>query len=139
MTRSIAKIAIRVVGTLAGLTGIGMVFVLPMLARVSLAELSPWMLLLSMLPLAVIIYFIWVGYLVWFRFSPLAVRHTCGAVAFHLLGLVTNALAAIPQPLTPWRALVFWSSLVAVYIMYRVASDRLNRRIFPENVPEIKR
>lgn len=134
MRLTIAKIVLRVVGTLAGLLGLGMLCVTPFMVYHSITERNGWMILLAVFPLAVAIYFIYVAYLAWFRFSPLAVRHICGALGIYVLMLVTKLFDASRNSETPWTAFAFLGCLVAVYFAYRTASNRLSRLLFPETV-----
>ena len=134
MKLTIAKTLMRVVGTLGGLLGLGMLCIAPLMLYRSVTERNPWMILLAAFPLALAGYFIYVAYLVWFRFSPIAVRHICGALGFYLLMLITKLFDPSRDSGTPWAAFAFLGCLVVVYFAYRVASDRLSRLLFPESV-----
>jgi len=138
MKLTIAKIVMRVIGTLAGLLGLGMLCVTPFMLYHSITERNAWMILLAVFPLALAAYFIYVAYLVWFRFSPLAVRHICGALGFCVLMLVTKLFDPSRDSDTPWAAFAFLGCLVAVYFAYRVASARLSRLLFSERVSEVQ-
>jgi hypothetical protein len=132
MTLSIAKTVMRVVGTLAGLLGVAMLCFMPFMLFHSITERNPWMIVLAIFPLALALYFIYVAYLVWFRFSPLAMRHICGALGFYVLMLLTKLFDRDLD--TTWAPSAFLGCLVIVYFAYRVASNRLSRWLFPESI-----
>jgi hypothetical protein len=129
----VAKIAMRVAGTLAGL--VGLCFLPAMLVGLyhSITEPYPLMILVAAFALAISAYLMYVAYLVWFRFSPLAVRHVCGALGFYVLTLVPRLLDLSRNPDRPWMGFALLGSFVAVYIAYRFASHRLSRLLFPES------
>jgi hypothetical protein len=138
MRLSIVKTVMRVVGTLAGLLGVGMLCITPFMLHHSITQRNPWMILLAVFPLALAAYFIYVAYLVWFRFSPLAVRHICGALGFYVLTLVTKLFDPARDSDAAWPAFAFLGCLVVVYFSYRVASDRLSRWLFPESISGVQ-
>jgi hypothetical protein len=82
MNQTIATILIRIVGTLAGLLGACMLCVTPFMFYGAFASEHFWILLVGLFPFVVGIYFLYVAYLVWFRFSANAVRHVCGMLGF---------------------------------------------------------
>ena len=134
MNVHVAKILLRVIGTLGGLLGLGMLCVAPIMFFHSVGERNPWMILLAAFPLAMSAYLIYVGYLVWFRFSPLAVRHICGALGFYIITLVPKISDPSRDPSSPWGPFLFLACLVAVYFGYRSISGKLSRWLFPERV-----
>ena len=138
MRLTIAKIVMRIVGTLGGLLGVGMLCVTPFVLYHSIAERDGWMILLAIFPVALSVYFLYVSYLVWFRFSPLAVRHICGALGFCLLAVITKFFNPARDSHAAWPAFVSLGSLIVVYLAYRVASDRLSRLLFPKSVPGVQ-
>jgi catechol 2,3-dioxygenase-like lactoylglutathione lyase family enzyme len=138
---TVAKIMMRVIGTLAGLLGIGSLFFTPFVLHQLMVPQSPLTILFSLyfafFSLAVDAYFIYAAYLVWFRFSPLAVRHMCGLLGFSALVLVAKLADPLHHPHTPWAPLISLAGLGAVYFGYRAASNRLSRFLFPQIVPGI--
>jgi hypothetical protein len=74
-------------------------------------------------------YFIYAAYLVWFRFSAVAVRHVCGVLAFYGLTFVSAAFEQSPD--ADWMPFAFLGSLLAAYLAYRVVSHYLSRWLFP--------
>lgn len=138
MTPNIAKVLMRVAGTLAGLLGVGMLCFAPFMVYHSFTERNPWMIGFAIIPLAVAAYFVYVTYLVWFRFSPLAVRHICGAIGFYVLALITKLFDPVRDSGTPLAALAFLGCLVVVSFAYRFASDRLSRWLFPESASGVQ-
>jgi len=129
-----AKILMRVVGTLFGLLGVGMLCITSLLLYYSITEWDDWMIPLTIFPLAISFYFIYVAYLVWFNFSPLAVRHICGALGLYLLTLVPKLFKPLDDAEAAWPAFAFFGCLVIVYSGLRVASSRLSRWLFPKSV-----
>lgn len=139
MKLTVAKIVMRVIGTLAGLLGLGMLGLAPFIFYHAIAEWNLWMILLAAFPLALAVYLVYVAYLVWFRFSPLAVRHICGALGFYGFTLLTPLFNPGPGgPDTAWSALAFLGCIVGVYLAYRVASNRLSRLLFPESISGVQ-
>lgn len=134
---AVARIVMRVVGNLAGLLGVGMLCSTPFQLHLSVTERNPWMIPLAAFPLALGAYFIYVAYLVWFRFSPHAVRHSCGALGFSLLTLTTKLCDPARDSGAACPAFVVLGGLVAVSSAYRVASSRLSRFLFPESKPGV--
>ena len=71
------------------------------------------------------LYLIWVCFLVWFRFSPKAVLHLCGAVAFFVM-LAPSALLGSHDP----HGIISLIWLLVVAGSYREVSQYFVRRIF---------
>ena len=136
MSLNIAKILMRVVGTLAGLLGLGMLCITPFLIYHAVAEQMGGMIFFVVLPLPVAAYFIYAAYLVWFRFSPVAVRHVCGALGFYTLTLFPKAFEQFRD--AEWMPFAFLGCLFAVYVAYRVVSRYLSRWLFPEASPAVQ-
>jgi hypothetical protein len=132
----VAKIAMRIAGTLAGLLGLCLLPAMLVGLYSSITESDPWMILFATFSLAISAYFMYVAYLVWLRFSPLAVQHVCGALAFYVLILIMRLFELSRNRDQPWIGFALPGSFVAVYIAYRVASHRLSRLLFPETMGE---
>lgn len=136
MLRVIAKILLRTIGTLFGLLGIAMLciglFLLPGLLRSS----SPDWLVLSLVLIPTLffsVYFVCTFYLVWFRFSPTAVRHACGALGLLAFTQLSRWLhLSVDDPRMP---LIFLGSLLGICLACLVASRLLNRLLFAGATP----
>jgi hypothetical protein len=143
MTKTIAKILMQVVGTLAGLLGALMLCVTPFMLYVVFTgkSVSVAVLLLSLFPLFVAVYFLYVAYLVWFRYSPRAVLHICGTLGFFVLGLALRFLDVadidVSHGATLWQPFAFLGFLVFVFFAYRAASRYLSRLLFPPSNSEV--
>ena len=136
MNRNIGKIIVRGIGTLAALLGIGILCATPFLvAHILRDQANRWRLAFLLLPVAIANYLVYVGYLVWFRFSPRAIRHVCGAVGFYLLGQSVEVFGRSNEMLTSF---VFLGCLVLVYFGYRFASSRLSSWLFPPVNPGVQ-
>jgi hypothetical protein len=136
--RLIAKITMRVVGTLAGPSGLGMLCVTPFMLYHFITGRDLLMIVFAAFPLALAAYFSYVAYLVWFRFSPLAVRHICGTLGFLILVLATNLFDPSRHSAAPCAAFAFLGSLVAAYFAYRVASNQLSQLLFPAGATGVR-
>ena len=130
MSLAVAKILLRVISALAGLLGFGILCITPFLIHHSIAEQQGWMIFFLVLPLLVAVYFIYAAYLVWFRFSPVAVKHICGALGFYVVTLFPKVFERFRD--ADWMPIAFLGSLLVVYLAYRVVSHRLSRWLFPE-------
>lgn len=136
MSRSMAKVVIRMIGTLTGLLGLScLLFLVPMFCRQGLSIAKLWMLPIHLFPLIVAFYFLYVAYLVWFKFSPLAVRHVIGLVGFCLLMLFPSLYfsGTASYKHASWHSFAFVGWFIVIYFVYRVVNYRLNRWLFPES------
>jgi hypothetical protein len=79
-----------------------------------------WMTLIWLFPLAISLYLIYAAYLVWFRFSPLAVRYICGALGFGMFLLIGGLFEPARDSDATWPAFVFLAGVVVVYYAYRL-------------------
>ena len=137
MDSNVAKKLIRAVGTLTGIMGVGTLSVSLLCLYSGIAQNDLGMILFFVLALLFAIYFVWVGYLVWFRFSPRAVMHVCGMLGFYSLGLIFQLIepAAGQEPdllKSLWFGFGGLGSLVFVFWGYRAASRYLSRVIFSD-------
>jgi hypothetical protein len=138
MKAIVAKIVMRIAGTLAGLMGFCLFSAMLVGLYSSITERDLRMVPFAVFSLAISAYLMYAAYLVWFRFSPLAVRHVCGALGFCVLMLLMQLPDWSRIPDQPWMEFAFLGSFVAVYIAYRLASNRLSRLLFPESSSEIQ-
>ncbi len=121
----------RVVGTLAGILGVLFLGFAPFMLSNAVTDRNLVMILFAALPLVLAVYFLYVSYLVWFKLSPLAVRHICGALGFYSLTLVPKLLGSLRY--TGWAAIIYFCCVVGVYLAYRIVTRRLSRLLFPDN------
>ncbi len=139
MTPTLGKILMRVVGTLSGLFGLMLLCVGPFMLYHAITKHDGLMIGFTIFPLVLALYFLYVAYLVWFKFSPLAVRHVCGILAFYALMLMTNLFRPNrPSSENPWLAFVFLGGLVIVYFIYGATTRYFNRLLFPAPVSEVQ-
>ena len=87
----------------------------------------------SLLPLALALYCLYVGYLSWYQFSPSAVQHLCISLGF--ASAMSASSFMLPDPdragdPQPWVTLVFLGLLIMIYFVCRTASERLSRWLF---------
>ena len=132
------KVAIQGAGMLAGVFGIGMLCIMGIGAYHALVARDPAEALFSVLLLGMASYFLYVAYLVTCEYSPAAVRHICGALAFFAVSHFAHPFLHSHtelQRLSPWKDLTYFASLVALYYVYRAASNRLNGFLFPGAQP----
>jgi len=131
MTTNIAflKILIRLVGSISGVVGLGMFYVSLMLfAR---GSVNTPKVIFSIILALFGAYFLWVCFCVWFRFSPIAVRHVCGLLGYFLLGEFVHVFYAGKGHAQPWVPFVFFGLLAFIFWSYRVLGRYLNRILFP--------
>jgi hypothetical protein len=126
MAQKIAFVAVRVLGTLLGVLGCLLLWY----AQYSWPQVgnkhSLFMKLATGSGILFAIYFFYVAYLVWFRYSPLAVRHVVAVFILYLWSKIPTT-----DDRTPAAGLVLLVSLVAMYLAYRLATRYLNRLLFP--------
>lgn len=125
---------IQFVGTLAGIFGViyvGSAFLVAFPANVP--GLNPvWVHVFRGFTLLLGLYLLWVCYLVWFQFTPKAVRQVCGLAAFSLVAAISSAMG------TQWFANSFWMPFAflgiqaAIYYGYRRSTRYLNEILFPD-------
>jgi hypothetical protein len=81
------------------------------------------------------LYFSYIGFLGWFRFSPLAVRHIVGVLAFMLFGAIPRAAhrfesADSPELFALYSVGVLGGALIS-YLVYRRVVSYCCRQLFP--------
>lgn len=129
MNSNAAKILVRLAGTVAGLYGVGLLCITPLILY-RFADRTPWLVSFSAIPFALAVYFIFVAYLAWYRYSPFAVRHVVTAYAFFVtilvvIGLFENAFRSHPV----FSVLSFFCSLFIVYAVCRVVCHRFGQSL----------
>jgi hypothetical protein len=97
------------------------------------------LLVMLIIALATAFCFLYVGYLAWFKPSPVAVNYVCGACCFFLWA---EANSFIIHPKDPAPSVNFadaWWGLLAMvvaYYAYRYSTRYLTQKIFPaQNAP----
>ncbi|MFA5190588.1 MAG: hypothetical protein WC740_07680 [Verrucomicrobiia bacterium] len=135
MKLKIAKVVLRVIGTLSALLGLAMLCA--MILVFLLAKTKSWdsvivLPILTVLPFAA--WQLYVGCLVWRDFSPRVVQQVCGVLAF--LGYIFIARHTVLNHETamnlPWSPLAFIGLIVVTWAVHRIVSKRLNHWLFPE-------
>src|SRR3954471_6572306 len=133
MRHSVAKIVMRVLGTLGGVLGVVGLCITAFVLYHSATERNAGLVVAALIPLAFSAYFLYVSYLIWFKFSPLTVKHICGGIGFCVLALVSKLIEPARHSHGAWPIYAYLGSLIVLYLAYRVASDRLSPSLFPEN------
>ncbi|MFZ2642275.1 MAG: hypothetical protein WA117_14850 [Verrucomicrobiia bacterium] len=134
MKATVAKIVVRAIGTLIALLGMTLLgFGLLMLKHAP--DGHTWIeLALMLLILPFVVWFVYVGYLVWADFSPLVVRHVCGVFAYLCFSSILSrtVVGAHAGMHSPWILPAFVGLILVTWAVYRIVSKRLNRWLFPE-------
>ncbi|MFH1148001.1 MAG: hypothetical protein V1736_09890 [Pseudomonadota bacterium] len=130
MNPTAAKILIKVLGALAGLLGAGMMACSPSILMES-GDVSMFFAVFFVLSA---LYLAFVGYLAWFRFSPRAIGHACGLLAFLLL-LRTPETSHLTKDIR-WDAALFFGYIALVLCVHGVVSRYLSNIVFPEEPKE---
>jgi len=138
MTHTVAKILMRIIGTLVGMFGVFMLSFGLFLVYESFTEQNPLIIGHTVFIMGLAVYFLFVAYLVWFRFSPLAVRHIFGILGLYVLSLLPSFVHPALDPHRYWMLFAYLGSLVVVYFAYRFASDRVSRLLFPEDISGVQ-
>ena len=133
MTPAAARIFMRAVATFSGLVAFPWLCVGPFMLYQAFAKADRLMIGLTIFPLVLGLYFLYVAYIVWFKFSPLAVRHVCGMIGFYALMLLTK----LPPDRTSQAPLLFLGGLIVAYFIYRATTRYFSRVIFPEPVLDV--
>ena len=136
MQPTFLKAAIRVLGSLIGLFGVSMLgFGVFLFLPSFITSGGAFGIAFAVFGVLLGVYFTRVGYLVWFRWSPLAVRHVVGTLAFLLLGQLTRLIN--PRPTSPSDWSVFWplAGFLAIYLLYQFIVARCLRLLFPVPIP----
>src|SRR4051812_1770821 len=115
MTQKLARNFMRIVATLAGVFGVITLCIAPFTLYYSIMRGDAWMIFFAALPLMLGAYGIYLAYVVWFRFSPLAVRHICGALGFCVIIFITRLLDPVRHSSAAWPAFASLGCLIVVY------------------------
>lgn len=129
----LVKIFIRGVGTLGAMLGAFTLIPLPSVWHgMSESGVGAALAFLAV-PALIAAYMIWIGYLVWFRFSPRAVQQCCGLLGLFVLALANSQMPAGKEAgsATLWQALGMFVALFAVLLGYRWLTRAFNRVLFP--------
>lgn len=126
MAQTIVFIAVRILGTLAGLLGVSSLWFTQFMWPDEADEHIVLKRVLAVFVTLVAIYLLYVAYLVWWKYSPLAVRHLVAVLSLYLWTKIPAT-----EDRTPASGLIILSSFAAMYVAYRLASYYLNRLLFP--------
>ena len=133
MKATIAKIVVRIMGTLSAVVGLAMLGGLLVMVKDEPSGLA-WIVIPILGQLPFIVWFFYVGYLVWTNFSPLVVRLVCGSLCFisfiFLFEIMSFAYRHDVDDL--WATFAFVGFIPVTWVVYRVVSKRLNLWLFPE-------
>ena len=137
--RTAIKVALRIIGTLGGILGIAILWIAALLFFGSFRELG-WMSSLVIVPVLLGAYFIYVTYLVWFRFSPRAVRHTCIGLGLYLFSECSRVLGLTKEQNHWWVSVAAIGCLITLFFLCRTISRWLSKVLFatdtyPRNEP----
>ena len=134
MAAKVAKIAIRVVATIAGLGGLyGVYFSVVHVPFMLEGEFSSsFAFVFAAISLVLDAWFIWIAYLAWFRFSPLAVKQTCGFLGVLGYGLFKPLFESLENLIDGEATVLFLGWLAFLIVGYRLLSRYLIRVIFSE-------
>ncbi len=133
MKAKIAKIIVRVIGTLSAMVGLAMLCGLLVMVKNGPSGFT-WIVIPILGQLPFVVWFLYVGYLVWASFSPFAVRLVCGTFCFITFFFLFNFMGFIYRhdEDNPWVTFAFVGSIPVTWVVYRAISKRLNRWLFPE-------
>ena len=126
MVRKTAFIVVRILGTLAGLSGVALLRFSQFMWSVEGRENAEFGKVMATFGVMVAGYLLYVAWLVWWRFSPLAVRHVCGVLAVYAWSQIPHS-----QSRSPAMGLVLFGSLIGMYVVYRAVSYFVNCLLFP--------
>ena len=127
MNRTFLKVALRVIGMLSGVMGVAGILFGSYLLFCAGQDAKWWALAFSVFSLLFAGYLVYVAYLVWFKLSPLAVRHVCGLIGFYVFGLATKLVRTTHDPTSSWASVAFLGCLIAIYFGYKAVSRWLTR------------
>ena len=133
--RTAIKAVLRIVGTLGGILGIAILWIAAMLFFRSFRELG-WMTILVIFPALLGAYFIYVMYLVWFRFSPRAIRHTCIGLGLYLFSVCSRALELTKEKNYWWVGAATIGCIIVVFFLCRTLSRWLSKSLFATDTNE---
>lgn len=130
MNAGIGKNIFQALGILSALMGIVNLCAAPTF----LAD-KDGMIIIGFLVLFLGLYLFYVSFLIWWRFSPLAIRHICGVIAFFSLGIIQIFVEWVTgSQLSVASGIISLFSLIAVFCLYRWASKYFTRMIFGNEV-----
>src|SRR5258708_2723708 len=128
------KILVRIIGTVAGLFGLLFLIELAFMIRSKLEWLVILLSLAWFVPLGA--YLLYVTYLVWRQFSPLAVQHVSFVLTLILFGSLIRYLLPTRQPPLELGSVLlhlgrFAISILGAYLFYRACCFGALRVLFP--------
>ncbi len=132
-------LALAWVAALLGLCQLffGLIFFLP----VSIRSGQAFIIGFGVLTILFGLYFCYIGFLGWFRFSPLAVRHIVGILALCLFGSISEAVRHFESAAAPGRSALYplcsLAGALLVYLLYRWVVSYCCRYLFPLKPPPL--
>ena len=125
MNTTAAKSGLKYLGTITALSCI-----LLFHRAYFLASIREWPGFILVLALG--FYFAYVGFLTWFRFSPLAIRHICGGTLFWVFLLIGSTIIKVVTGIGVVRGALSILLLAALVWVYRKAWHYFSNLIFNE-------
>jgi hypothetical protein len=135
--RTAIKAALKIIGTLGGILGIAILWIAALLFFRSFRELG-WTIILVIFPAFLGAYFIYMAYLVWFRFSPRAVHHTCIGVGLCLFSECSRVLGLTKEQNHWWVSVAAIGCIIALFFLCRTLSRWLNKVLFVATDPYLR-
>jgi hypothetical protein len=133
-----AKLLVRVLGSVAGLFGVCPLCYEPFQLYGDISGKNVAASVIDALALALGFYFLYVAYLVWFRFSRCAVQHACAVLGFCVY-MVCSMLCYIPVvPPSLWSCIAGLVGMLMAFAIYRIANKRLSRLLFPDSAAGVR-
>ncbi|MBI5684392.1 MAG: hypothetical protein HZC54_04870 [Verrucomicrobia bacterium] len=135
MKLKIAKVVVRVIGTLIALVGLTLLVPLLLMLTTHTPAEQKWVLLLVLLmTLPFAVWFIYVGYSAWFNLSPSVVRHVWAVFMLMCFSSISSRMVTGTQADidSPWLVPASIGLFLAAWAIHRVVCKQLNHWLFPE-------
>lgn len=129
----VIKVIIRALASLAALLGLSILFFdLTLHLPNSIKSGEGFGIGFSVFGILLGLYLSYIGFLGWFRFSPRAVRHLLGALAFMLVSTIGGASRRFESvESSELSAFYFLGGGLILYLLYRWAVSYCCRSLFP--------
>lgn len=130
MTPKVAKIVVRAIGTLAVAVGGLGVCVQFFLGDLIVGDVLSIM--FNLLILLIAVWLLWIGYIVWFRLSPLGIQQAFGALGASAILTIMMLTPLDDRRNAVWYFLAFVIWFAFVVAAYPLVSRYFIRILFPE-------